>query len=226
MRRMASCKMLSVLSMQRSDRVAGFVFVFFAYKRHWFFDLHFHCRPLYFQQEVYNGKDCVHALKFQTVMMADGIIAHVSGPWSGRRHDTHIFQESGLPSALADLPRMPIEDGGELMALYADPGYALSARLFMPYPDGRLDALHCAFNRSMASNRISVEWGYGRVSNLWRALNFSTELKLFQSPIAAWYICAVLFTNAVTCIEGGNIVSDYFNSPPPTLKQLFCTLKF
>ena len=128
-----------------------------------------HRRPLYFQQEIYNGKDCVHALKFQTVVMADGIIAHVSGPWSGRRHDTHIFQESGLPNALADLPRMPIQDGGDLMALYADPGYALSARLFMPYPDGRSDALHQAFNRTMASNRISVEWGYGRVSNLWRA---------------------------------------------------------
>ena len=194
MRRMASCKMLSVLSMQRSDRVAGFVFVYFAYKRHWFFDLNFDCRPLYFQQEVYNGKDCVHALKFQTVMMADGIIAHVSGPWSGRRHDTHIFQESGLPSALADLPRMPIEDGGELMALYADPGYALSSRLFMPYPDGRLDALHCAFNRSMASNRISVEWGYGRVSNLWRALNFSTELNAIPKPDCGLvYLCRVIY---------------------------------
>ena len=80
------------------------------------------CRPVHFQEEVYNGKDCVHALKFQTVMMADGIICHVSGPWSGRRHDTHIFQNSELPGALADLPRMPVEDGGELMALYADPG--------------------------------------------------------------------------------------------------------
>ncbi len=80
------------------------------------------CRPVHFQQEVYNGKDCVHALKFQTVMMADGIICHVSGPWSGRRHDTHIFQNSQLPGALAELPRMPISNGGELMALYADPG--------------------------------------------------------------------------------------------------------
>jgi hypothetical protein len=55
-------------------------------------------------------------------MMADGIISHVSGPWSGRRHDTHIFQNSQLPGVLGDLPRMPISDGGELMALYADPG--------------------------------------------------------------------------------------------------------
>lgn len=81
------------------------------------------CRPVRFQQEVYNGKDCEHALKYQTVMLADGIIAHVSGPWSGRRHDTHIFQNSHLPAALADLPRMPAGDGGELLALYADPGF-------------------------------------------------------------------------------------------------------
>jgi hypothetical protein len=84
------------------------------------------CRPVRFQQEVYNGKDCEHALKYQTVMMADGIICHVSGPWSGRRHDTYIFQQSHLPAALADMPRMPEEDGGELMALYADPGTFLS----------------------------------------------------------------------------------------------------
>jgi hypothetical protein len=158
-------------------------------------------------------------------MMADGIIAHISGPWSGRRHDTHIFNSSGLPNALADLPRMPDEDGGELMALYADPGYALSARLFMPFPDGRHNALHSAFNQSMSSNRISVEWGYGRVRQLWQALNFATNMQIFKSPIAAMYVSAVILTNAVTCIEGGNIVSDYFGCRPPTMKTLFSTLK-
>ena len=165
-------------------------------------------RPIYFQQEIYNGKDCVHALKFQTVMFADGIIGHVSGPWSGRRHDTFIFNNSQLPSALAALPRMPVQDGGQLMAVYADPGYVLSARVFMPFPDGRFDALHSAFNQSMSANRISVEWGYGRTINLWKSLDFARNMKIFKSPIAAWYVCAVLFTNAVTCIEGGNIVSD------------------
>ena len=182
-------------------------------------------RPVHFQQDVYNGKDCVHALKFQTVMMADGIISHLSGPWSGRRHDTYIFQNSELPIALADLPRMPAEDGGELMALYADPGYALSARLFMPYPDGRDNSLHACFNRSMSSNRISVEWGYGRIRNLFRTLNLSTELQIFKSPIAAWYACAVLFTNCITCIEGGNQVSDYFGCTPPCLKLLLKSAK-
>jgi hypothetical protein len=84
------------------------------------------CRPVRFQKEIYNGKDCEHALKYQTVMMADGIICHVSGPWSGRRHDTAIFHQSHLPAALADMPRMPQENGGELMALYADPGILIS----------------------------------------------------------------------------------------------------
>ena len=55
-------------------------------------------------------------------MLADGIISHVSGPWSGRRHDTHIFNNSELPQTLSELPRMSHEDGGELMAIYADPG--------------------------------------------------------------------------------------------------------
>lgn len=106
---------------QQSGHVAGrFVLSFILIDS----SLLFKCtyRPVYFQEEVYNGKDCVHALKFQTVMLADGIISHVSGPWSGRRHDTHIFINSELPQTLGALPRMPHEDGGELMAIYADPG--------------------------------------------------------------------------------------------------------
>jgi hypothetical protein len=191
--------------------------------------------PTHFQSEAifdigdqnpYKADHCVRALKFQTVVMADGIIAQVSGPWRGRRHTTFVFLNSQLPSALAALPMMPVEDGGEPIALYADSGYALHPRVFMPYPDGRFDDLHSAFNLSMSLDHISVEWGYERTRNLWQSLNFSTNLRIFRSPIAAWYICAVLFTNAVTCIEGRNIVSDHFGTTPPSLRSLFATLKY
>jgi len=119
---------------------------------------------------------------------------------------------------------MPLEEGGQPLALYADPGYSLSERIFMPYPDGRHDEIHSAFNQSMASNRITVEYGHARTQMLWKALNFSSNMQMFKSPITAMYVCAVMFTNAVTCFDGGNIVSNYFNCPPPSLCSLFLTL--
>ena len=156
--------------------------------------------------------------------MADGIISHVSGPWSGRHHSTHIFIHSKLPRVLGDLPNMPVEDGGKPIAVYADSGYALNERIFMPYPDGRLDADHNTFNRSMADKGIRVKWGYERIQLLWQSLNFSTNQRILKCPVAAWHMCAVLFTNAVTCIDEGNDVSRFFGCRPPQLGTLFSTL--
>jgi hypothetical protein len=48
--------------------------------------------------------------------------ASINALLSLRRLWLCIFQNSQLPGALAELPRMPISNGGELMALYADPG--------------------------------------------------------------------------------------------------------
>ena len=54
------------------------------------------CRPVRFQKTVYNGHKKVHAIKFQSVVAWDGMIAHMNGPWVGSRHDSGIFEDSGL----------------------------------------------------------------------------------------------------------------------------------
>ena len=98
-------------------------------------------RPVRFQKVVYNGKNKVHSIKFQTVVTWDGMIAHVAGPWPGARHDSGIFNESGLPQVLSSLPLISHDRLHRplAVALYADEGYALSNRVFIPYPDGRVD---------------------------------------------------------------------------------------
>jgi hypothetical protein len=181
------------------------------------------CRPVYFQEAIYNGKDRVHAIKFQTIVSVDGIICHCSGPWSGRRHDSYIYKRT-LPNVLHELPVLNIGDTMVPVAVYADPGYFLSTRVLMPFPDGRECPVHQAFNVTMSRARISVEWGYSRVSRLWKHLNFKDNLKVFKSPIGAQYMVAVLLTNAVTCVDRGNQISDYFRCLPPTLEEYFRTL--
>ena len=181
------------------------------------------CRPVYFQEAIYNGKDRVHAIKFQTIVSVDGIICHCNGPWSGRRHDSYIYKRT-LPHVLHELP--VIQDAAcEIpVAVYADPGYFLTTRVLMPFPTGRDCAMHQAFNVTMSRVRITVEWGYSRVAALWKHINFKENQKVFKSPIGAQYMVAVLLTNAVTCIDGGNEISDYFGSTPPTLEHFLATL--
>jgi hypothetical protein len=181
------------------------------------------CRPVYFQEAIYNGKDRVHAIKFQTIVSVDGIICHCSGPWSGRRHDSYIYKRT-LPSVLQDLPVLHFEDLRVPVAVYADPGYFLTTRVLMPFPTGREDAHHQAFNVTMSRARITVEWGYSRVSSLWRHLNFKDNQKVFLSPIGAQYMVAVLLTNVVTCLDSGNQISDYFGVAPPSLEVYLATL--
>ncbi len=183
-------------------------------------------RPVRFQKVVYNGKNKVHSIKFQTVVTWDGMIAHVAGPWPGARHDSGILAESGLSELF---PSLPFIQHATLprplaVALYADEGYALSNRIFIPYPDGRVDALHQAFNQHMSQSRITVEWGYHTILRSWAALDFKRNLKIFKSPIAAYYIVAALLTNVQSCLNTYNDITLYTGGATPTVEEYLRTL--
>ena len=53
-------------------------------------------RPKNNQREVYNGHKRAHASKFQNVVLPNGLIANLNGPYEGRRHDATMLCESGL----------------------------------------------------------------------------------------------------------------------------------
>jgi hypothetical protein len=182
------------------------------------------CRPVRFQETVYNGHKKVHAIKFQSVVAWDGMICHVNGPWVGSRHDSGIFVDSGLHEIMEQMPLVRLGSVSTPVAVYADDGYALSPRVFIPYPDGRTCPRHHAFNKSMSASRVTVEWSYGRVLALWKALDFKKNLKLFKSPIGAYYLVACLLTNCVSCIEGGNAITDHSGGRTPSLEEYLRTL--
>ena len=182
------------------------------------------CRPVRFQKTVYNGHKKVHAIKFQSVVAWDGMIAHMNGPWVGSRHDSGIFEESGLHNVLDELPYVTFGNTSTPVALYADDGYALTPRVFCPFPDGRMDARHQAFNTAMSQSRITVEWSYGRICALWRSLNLKDNQKIFKSPIGVFYLVGTLLTNCVSCIEGGNSITDHAGFRTPSLEEYLRTL--
>ena len=54
------------------------------------------CRPIVGQHLVYNGHRRVQAIKFQSVVIPNGLIAHLHGPCEGRRHNAFLLRDSGL----------------------------------------------------------------------------------------------------------------------------------
>ena len=58
------------------------------------------CRPTRHQMVCYNGHKRLHALKFQSVVTPNGLIANLYDPVEGRRHDCSLLRESGLMEQL------------------------------------------------------------------------------------------------------------------------------
>ena len=54
------------------------------------------CRPGHNQRVLYNGHKKVHAIKFQSVVAPNGLIANLYGPVEGRRHDSGMLAMSRL----------------------------------------------------------------------------------------------------------------------------------
>ena len=44
------------------------------------------CRPVLYERVVYSHDTRVHGVKFQIVVLPDGLIINTEGQWEGRRH--------------------------------------------------------------------------------------------------------------------------------------------
>jgi hypothetical protein len=163
------------------------------------------------QRVFYNGHKRVHALKYQSIVTPDGLIAHLYGPIEGRRHDSGILRESSL---LEVLRRMPSPPGGGQYCVYGDPAYPLRPQLITPYQQEPLSAQQKRFNSEMSSGRIIVEWGFAKVLQYFGFVDFKKNQKLLLQPIASHYFTAVLLTNCHTCIYGSES-SKHFSIQPP-----------
>jgi len=74
-----------------------------------------------------------------------------------------------------------------------------------------------AFNRDMAPARVTVEWGFGKIVNLWPFLDYRKKQKVLLSPVGLYFPVANVLTNIHTCLSGGNIASLEFGLSPPAL---------
>ncbi|KAH9154917.1 hypothetical protein AeRB84_003056 [Aphanomyces euteiches] len=164
------------------------------------------------QLSVFNGHKRRHAVKFQTLVTPDGIIAHAFGPIEGRRHDLTILRESNLERLIKNDSRF---NG---FVIYGDPAYGYSDQLASPFGGARLSYAQQQVNRSMSKVRINVEWSYGQILQYWPIVDYKKKLRIDTSPSAKMYKVAVLLTNCITCDRGQNTNSAYFGISPPSLQ--------
>lgn len=78
------------------------------------------CRPGIDQRVLYNGHKKVHAIKFQFLAVANGLVANLFGPIEGKRHDSYMLTESNL---YRQLVQHAVDTNGNLLCIYGDPAY-------------------------------------------------------------------------------------------------------
>ncbi|CAM9853686.1 unnamed protein product [Discosporangium mesarthrocarpum] len=70
----------------------------------------------------------------------------------------------------------------------------------------------------MSTCRISIDWAFGKVLQLWPFLDFEKNSKLHIQPIAHLYVVGAVLTNMHTCPYGSQ-TGHYFDLNLPGLKE-------
>jgi len=178
-------------------------------------------KPSVLQGACYNGKDRVHALKYQALVLPNGMFHQLCGPWPGSRHDMFLLHKSELVNHIVQFPRSP---QGAVYCAYADQGYSEQAGISTPYFDGAVNAVHEAYNQAMSSSRIAVEWAFGDILVLWASLALKSQQQLLsQRKIGQVYLVAGLLTNMFNTVQPGN-ASKYFKVRPPSLEAYMASM--
>ena len=176
------------------------------------------CRPREFQRLLFNGHKRVHAVKFQSVVTANGLIANLFGPIEGRKHDAAMLRESNL---LVELRQFSHSANGNQLCIYGDPAYSLREHLQGPFRRGiNLTPEEAGYNRAMSHARVAVEWVFADIKNYFAFLDFKKKLKIGLSAIGKMYSACALLHNARTCLYG-NLTSSHFDIHPPQLRDYF-----
>lgn len=112
------------------------------------------CRPINDQEEFYSGQKHFHWIKYQTFTTLDGIMVHVGGPFSGRRHDARMANDSRIRCYLSEHACSPT---GAQMIVCGDEGCGQSDKIKAPLRRNILTPEQVLRNESMRRPRLCAE---------------------------------------------------------------------
>lgn len=169
-------------------------------------------RPIHGQESLYNGWKRGHGLKFQGLSFPDGIIGSFHGPVPGRRHDEFLVLQSRIRESI----RFYQVEYDMNIKIYGDQGYHQDDVILCPLAlqsEGSTE-----WNKLMSSLRVSVEWAFRDLKNIWQTLRMKLYLRNLQTPVGLMCIVCCLLCNCKTCLYG-NTISSYFDCPPMSLED-------
>ncbi|RPA99224.1 hypothetical protein L873DRAFT_1684634, partial [Choiromyces venosus 120613-1] len=105
--------------------------------------------------------------------------------------------------------------------LYGEPAYALSYGIISGYKTTvrlPLDLILKAMNMHMSSMHINVEFGFGKMMDLWSFNRFKGNLKSGLSPIARYFLITCFLSNIHSCLYQ-NETCDQFHCDLPSLSR-------
>jgi hypothetical protein len=170
-------------------------------------------RPGRYQRVLYNGHKHCHSVKWQGVMLPNGIMPMPFGPVNGRRNDGFMIEKSGLEGIMRECNR----ELGFTYCLYGDAAYGQSRVIQGPFQDTPLTVAEEQFNKTMSRIRVPNEWGFGKIKVLFAYVAFGRALRPLLSPIGYYWPVAQILTNCHTCLYGSQ-TSTYFAVKPPPLE--------
>ena len=83
-------------------------------------------RPQKTQRIIYNGHKKIRAIKFQSVIAPNGLIAVLDDPYEGRKHNSGMLTDSGLFTRLKNIS---FDQCNQPLSVYGDPAYLLRVHL-------------------------------------------------------------------------------------------------
>lgn len=156
-----------------------------------------------------------HGFKYLMVVSPVGLLEEVAGPYQGRIADAEIVRCCALNERLAAFSTKH----GRNYKVYGDPAFGNLAFVSRPFPRVTATAVEALYNTAMSKVRISVEQAIGHTTQHFSALDFVRTERVGDGEVAKKYLVACFFRNVMTCLRGGNQISEYFGCVPPTLDE-------
>ncbi|CAM9211268.1 unnamed protein product [Discosporangium mesarthrocarpum] len=176
-----------------------------------------HCRPANPGIQTATNPGCkrLNGIKFQGVVLPNGLLCDVAGPAVGRRNDAWLLMESNLNPKVCDaLEGLPVQ-----YVVYGDTAYSMLSQVKRGQRETyTITVEEREANKRMSTCRISIGRAFGKVLQLWPFLDFEKNSQLHLQPIAHLCIVGALLTNMHTCLYGSQ-TGHYFDLNPPGLKE-------
>jgi len=156
------------------------------------------------------------------VIIAHGFTIDLYGPTSVRRNDLKLLADSHINARVPALQPERPKDGPPMIGMYGDSIYPRMSNLRSAWKHKNQTRGQKLENKVMKSVRISIEWSYGAISNLFHYLRNIDKLKVMRSThLAHVYMVCSLLRNCHVALYGG-IESNYFNlTLPSNMLELF-----